>query len=62
MSAYRVLQGLSYPPGRRAEPGDVIDDLPKASVRWLLKRGAIVAVPEPDPPAPPYAREGGDDR
>lgn len=26
---------------RRAEPGDVVDDLPTASVPWLLEDGAI---------------------
>lgn len=46
---YRVLVGLDYPrggrgPDRRAEPGDVVDDLPKTSVPWLLEQGAIEEV------------------
>lgn len=46
---YRALVGLDYPrggrgPDRRAEPGDVVDDLPKTSVPWLLEQGAIEEV------------------
>ena len=58
---YRVLAGLNYraPDGtpRRAEPGEVVDDLPASSVGWLLRRGAVEEDPEPEtPPAPPVAR------
>ncbi len=42
--AYKVLIGLDYPPDRRAEPGDVVDDLPTSSVKWLLDSGAIEKV------------------
>lgn len=38
---YRVLNGLSYPPDRRAEVGDIVDDLPPKSVKWLLTKGHI---------------------
>ena len=43
---YLVLTGLNYPPNgkgseRRAEPGDVVDDLPPGSVGWLLEDGSI---------------------
>lgn len=41
MAKYRVLQGIDYPPNKRAEKGDVVDDLPAASVKWLLEIGAI---------------------
>lgn len=41
---YRVLVGLNYPPERRAEPGEVVQDLPKASVPWLLEQGYIEVV------------------
>jgi hypothetical protein len=44
MSKYRALVGLDYPPGKRAEPGDVVDDLPEKSVKWLLKDGKIKEV------------------
>lgn len=44
--SYRVLVGLNYPPNgkgaeRRAEPGDVVDDLPAAAVAWLLEDSSI---------------------
>lgn len=38
---YEVLVGLDYPPDKRAEAGDLVDDLPKASVTWLLEQGFI---------------------
>ncbi len=41
---YRVLVGLSYPTGREAGPGDVVDDLPARSVPWLLEQGMIEAI------------------
>ncbi|MFC9088994.1 hypothetical protein [Nocardiopsis dassonvillei] len=57
---YRVLAGLSYraPDGtpRRAEPGQVVGDLPVTSVGWLLARGDIEDAPEPEPEALPLPR------
>ena len=41
MAKYRVLQGIDYPPNKRAEKGDVVDDLPAASIKWLTEIGAI---------------------
>lgn len=46
---YRVVRGLNYSPkGRgqecRAEPGDVVDDLPAGSVAWLAEQGHIEEV------------------
>jgi hypothetical protein len=38
---YKVLTGLSYPPNKRAEVGDVVNDLPQNSVKWLIKSGRI---------------------
>jgi hypothetical protein len=42
---YEVVVGLNYPtsddPDVRREPGDVVDDIPKISVPWLLKDGLI---------------------
>lgn len=45
--AYRVLVGLNYPPhGKgdevRAEPGDVVTNLPPKSIAALLEQGDIV--------------------
>lgn len=59
MPAYRVLVGLDYPPDRRAEAGDVVDDLPGKSIKWLTEQGLIEpadksksaskAAPKPEP-------------
>ncbi len=59
MTTYRVLTGLDYPPARRAEPGDIVDDIPKASVKWLIAGGHIEPVNETSPPN--TADEGGED-
>ena len=40
MAAYRVLVGLDYA-GRRAEPGDIITDLPSKSLSWLTAQGLV---------------------
>lgn len=45
--AYRALVGINYP-GRsgekRAEPGDVVRDIPESAVAWLLDQGHIEPV------------------
>lgn len=41
---YLVLKGINYD-GKRAEPGDVVDDIPGESISWLLEDGAIDKVP-----------------
>lgn len=45
---YLVLVGLSYPGAghedKRAEPGDIVTDLPAGSLTWLLKDGYIEPV------------------
>jgi hypothetical protein len=42
---HKVLVGLNYNEGdgrsRRAEPGDVVADLPERSIRALVEAGAI---------------------
>lgn len=38
---YLVKNGLNYPPERRAEIDDVVNDIPKESVGWLLEAGHI---------------------
>lgn len=44
MVEYRVLIGMNYPPDKRAEPGDIVTDLPAKSVSWLLEQGCIELV------------------
>lgn len=38
---YKVLQGIDYPPNKRAEAGQIVSDLPKDSIPWLLEGGII---------------------
>lgn len=47
MKRYRVLRGLSYK-GKRAEPGDIVTDLPVKSMRWLLAQGHVELVGDDD--------------
>ena len=62
MAKYRVLQGIDYPPNKRAEIGDVVEDLPATSIKWLLESGAIedaskpakkIEEPKPEPVVEP---------
>ena len=42
MATYKVLVGLDYgKPSKRAEAGDVVSDLPAASVSWLLEQNLV---------------------
>lgn len=41
---YRVLMGIDYGKGKRAEPGDVVSDLPKGQITNLRALGAIEPV------------------
>jgi len=41
MARYRVLQGIDYPPNKRAEAGEIVTDLPPQSVKWLLDSGIV---------------------
>ncbi len=61
---YRVIVGIDYPTGKgqkRAEPGDIVDDLPKKAIEWMLPAGIVEktteesTAQESDP-----AEEGGD--
>ena len=55
---YKVLTGLSYPPNKTAEVGDVVNDLPSQSVKWLLDQGHIEAIG--DTPAPSNEEKDGE--
>lgn len=41
---YEVLIGLNYPPNRRAEPGDIVTDLPFGSKGFLTELGVVKRV------------------
>lgn len=52
---YRALVGLDYPPGKRAEAGEVVTDLPDKSIKWLVQQNLIEPAgkePAPDKPKP----------
>ena len=61
MPAYRVLVGLDYPPDRRAEPGDVVEDLPGKSIKWLTDQGLIEPVKATSSKASKTPVEGDDE-
>ena len=44
MASYKALVGLNYPPDKRVEVGDVVDDIPAKSIKWLVECGAIEQV------------------
>jgi hypothetical protein len=57
---YKVKNGINYPDAagkdKRAEIGNVVDDIPAKSVPWLIDQGHIEAMKEaPAPPAPAVA-------
>jgi hypothetical protein len=47
MTRYKVLQGIDYPPNKRAEAGKIVEDLPATSVNWLLDSGIIEDADKP---------------
>jgi hypothetical protein len=39
---WKVLVGMNYPPNdRRAEPGEIVNDLPSSDVPWMLEQNLI---------------------
>jgi hypothetical protein len=44
VAKFKALVGIDYPPNKRVEAGDVVDDLPADSVKWLKDQGMIEAV------------------
>ena len=47
MARYRVLQGIDYPPNKRAEVGAIVEDIPPQSVKWLLDSDIIEDADKP---------------
>lgn len=43
MPKYLVKQGLEYPPNRIVLAGEIVDDIPSRSVKWLREQGIIEA-------------------
>lgn len=44
MPRYRVNVGIDYPPNKRAEIGDIVEDIPSASLKWLVEQGIVELV------------------
>lgn len=44
MTQYRAVVGVDYPPNKRVEAGQLVDDLPEKSAKWLLSAGFIETV------------------
>lgn len=59
MPKYKILQGIDYPPNKRAEVGDIVDDLPSRSIKWLREQDIIEALDQkskdPEPVVEPEA-------
>lgn len=57
MPKYKVLTGIDYPPNKRAEVGDVVEDIPARSIKWLREQGVIEPLDpktkDPEPQAEP---------
>jgi hypothetical protein len=47
MARYRVLQGIDYPPNKRAEVGELVTDIPATSIPWLVECGIIEDADKP---------------
>ena len=64
MSAYKVLRGVSYG-ANRAEPGDIVSDIPQKSIPWLLECGVIEATEakqiKPQTKSEPVSEAEGDE-
>lgn len=41
MPKYLVKTGLEFPPDRRVEAGEVTEDIPAKSIKWLREQGFI---------------------
>tara|TARA_Y100000310_G_scaffold212376_1_gene213220 strand:+ start:5533 stop:5718 length:186 start_codon:yes stop_codon:yes gene_type:complete len=48
MTKYKVLQGINYGPDlTRAEPGDVVDDIPASLITHWREKGIIKSAGSP---------------
>lgn len=52
MATYKILVGIDYA-GKRAEPGDLADDIPAKSIPWLLEQNIIEKADDSPRPAKP---------
>ena len=47
--SYLAVDGIDYPPNKRVESGEVVDDLPSNAIKWLLDCGAITEISDAAP-------------
>lgn len=56
MAKFKVLVGINYPDGsggeKRAEIGDVVEDLPEKAAKWMERDGIIEPVSRAKSSAP----------
>jgi hypothetical protein len=60
MAKYRALVGIEYA-SRRAEAGDIVDDIPAKSIKWLREQNLIEAVDAKGAPVADDPSEGDDE-
>jgi len=44
MPKYLVKTGLEYPPNRHVEAGEIVEDIPAKSIKWLREQNLIELV------------------
>lgn len=59
MAKYRVLTGIEWGT-RRAETGEIVDDLPAKSIKWLRESNLIELVDGSKPDAEPTVEPEAD--
>ena len=66
-TTYRVNAGVDYPDPRRAgeekraEIGDLVDDIPAGSLGWLVEQGVLTPVTDAIRDTPPRVRVSKED-
>ena len=59
--SHRVLKGITYG-SKRAEAGDIVSDIPAASIEWLQAQGIIEPAEKPKPSKPAKREPVSDDK
>ena len=59
MATYEIITGVTYA-GKRAEPGDIVTDIPSKSAPWLLEQGIIKESKTESKKREPVSNDKGD--
>jgi hypothetical protein len=67
MPRYRITGGPDGTAGiayknKRAEAGDIVDDIPRESIKWLREQGYIETLGKDDTPDPSAATDVSTDK